>query len=419
MAVKILTTAGFSHTKFQKFSITTTLWTMPVLTDALNMWCYPTSGQHWVRELSHALYTVNSNTSSHTKLSPFELLYGYRPLSAVDFLRPDMDYDCAGWDYDEALHAYLSKREADRGAHGDMLRQRWEKAEAKGAADNPVRPQMGVGGWVMLHKDAFSLQLKESKLVSKEAHGQFRVLELHGRKPKGRIRVALDNHYTKGWGDVFTLQHIRQFFQKRSWNKDQISLAQHMVAPWEDGAEYEVDKVDGWRFAHGQYKYSVSYKGRLADHSHYLRCDDPRVEGCQRMLAEYDETYPRGVLPKDKAEERRVYMAEHKASRKSGRLTNRRVDGSAEVAREWSRLVQRQTKAQKDARRVAVVARRASHDPGGSGPTPEAVATGWQAGARARLPRVQRTTFAVDDVRHPEHRRRAGPTRGAVMEESR
>ena len=352
------------------------------LTDALNIRCHATGGQHWVRELSRALYTINSKTSSHTKMSPFELLYGYRPLSAVDFLRPDMDYDRAGWDYDEALHAYLSKRDADRGAHGDLLRQRREKAEKKGAADNPARPHIGVGGWVMLHKDAFGPQLKQSKLVSKEAHGPFRVLEL---QPRGRIKVALDNHYTKGRDDVFTLQHVRQFFQKRPWNQDQISLAEHMAAPWEDGAEYEVDKVEGRRFAHGQYKYSVSYKGRSADHSRYLRRDDPRFEGCQRLLAEYDETYPRGVLPKDKPEDRRVYMASHKAARRSGRLTNRRLDGSMEAARERSRLVQRQTKAQKNARRAAVVERK-----------------------------EKRVEFAADDVRHPEYRRRASPARASV-----
>ena len=170
--------------------------------------------------------------------------------------------------------------------------------------------------------------------------------------------MQLDNHYTQAQGDVFTLQHVRRFFQKRPWNQDQISLAEHMAAPWADGAEYEVDKVEGRRFVHNQYKYSVSYKGRTADNSRYLKREDPRFEGCQRLLEEYDVTYPPGVLPKDKPEDRRRYLAAHKETRKSGRLTNRRFEVSAEAAKERSRLVQRQTKAQKNARREAVVTRR-------------------------------------------------------------
>ena len=38
--------------------------------------------------------------------------------------------------------------------------------------------------------------------------------------------------------------HVRQLSQKWLWNQDQISLAEHMAAPWVDGVEYEVDKVE-------------------------------------------------------------------------------------------------------------------------------------------------------------------------------
>ena len=393
------------------------------LTDALNLRCHETGGQHWVQELSRALYSVNSKSGTEG-MSPFELLYGYRPLSAVDFLRPDMDYDRAGWDFDEALHTYLSKRDDARGEHGDRLRRRREKAEEKGASDNPIRPAMGVGGWVMLHKQAFGPRLKESKLVGREAYGPFRVLELLDR---GRIRVQLDNHYTQAQGDVFTLQHVRRFFQKRPWNQDQISLAEHMAAPWADGAEYEVDKVEGRRFVHNQYKYSVSYKGRTADNSRYLKREDPRFEGCQRLLEEYDVTYPPGVLPKDKPEDRRRYLAAHKETRKSGRLSNRRVEVSAEAAKERSRLVQRQTKAQKNARREAVVTRRTAapegakdhnggkgHIPGYPGPVfPLGAHIAPRSATGVASERAGRT-YAADDVRHPQHPRQGGAVQGTT-----
>ena len=90
------------------------------LQDALNQRCHRTKGQHWVAELSKALYSVNKVENPRTKLSPFSILYGYRPTSPLDFLRHDSDFDRQDWDFDEALHAYLVQRDSDRGAQRDV-----------------------------------------------------------------------------------------------------------------------------------------------------------------------------------------------------------------------------------------------------------------------------------------------------------
>ena len=53
------------------------------LQDALNQLTHQTKGQHWVAELSKALYSINKVENPRTKLSPFSILYGYHPTSPL------------------------------------------------------------------------------------------------------------------------------------------------------------------------------------------------------------------------------------------------------------------------------------------------------------------------------------------------
>jgi ribA/ribD-fused uncharacterized protein len=294
------------------------------LQDALNMRCHEGQGQHWVAELTKALYSVNSKENPRTGLSPFSILFGYRPTSPLDFLRPSGEFDRTGWDYDGALHDFLSKRGDSRGRRRDNLRQQREVAERRGADSNRSMPDYGVGGWVMLHKRAFGPGGTESKLVSEECVGPFRVKAL---LDKGRVEVELDRtRYTKHKTNVFSLEHVRKFFQRRPWGHDQISLDEHLSAPWEDDAEFEVDKVVGRRWMHNQYKYSVSYKGRSDDVSKYHKRDDARFASCTGMIDAYDEEFPFGSLRRDEPSAKRRHDDEHKESRRSGRLNNRRLN---------------------------------------------------------------------------------------------
>jgi hypothetical protein len=183
-------------------------------------------------------------------------------------------------------------------------------------------PDYGVGGWVMLHKKAFGPGGTESKLVSEECVGPFKAL-----LDKGRVEVELDRtRYTKHKTNIFILEHVRKFFQRRPWGHDQISLDEHLSAPWEDDAEFEVDKVVGRRWMHNQYKYSVSYKGRSDDVSKYYKRDDARFGACTDIIDDYDKEFPFGSLRRDEPSARRQHDDEHKESRRSGRLNNRRLN---------------------------------------------------------------------------------------------
>jgi hypothetical protein len=62
------------------------------LHDALNLRCHEGQGHHWVGELTKALYSVNSKENPRTGLSPFSILFGYRPTSPLDFLRPSGEF---------------------------------------------------------------------------------------------------------------------------------------------------------------------------------------------------------------------------------------------------------------------------------------------------------------------------------------
>ena len=87
-----------------------------------------------------------------------------------------------------------------------------------------------------------------------------------------------------------------EFFQHRSWGHDQIVLAEHIATPWSDGVEFEVDEVVDQKFTYGEYKYLVSFMGRVGDHSRYLPRDNDRLAGCQSLLDAYDEQFSLGSL---------------------------------------------------------------------------------------------------------------------------
>ena len=131
--------------------------------------------------------------------------------------------------------------------------------------------------------------------------------------------------HTQGKINIFSVGHVRKFFQRRPWGHDQITLAEHIAATWSDGVEFEVDEVVDRKFAYGKYKYSVSFKGRSGDHSRYLPRGDDKLSGCQQLISAYDEQFPLGSLRLDESSDKWRYDVAHKATRKSGRLTNREV----------------------------------------------------------------------------------------------
>ena len=91
------------------------------LHDTLNLRCHEGQGHHWVAELTTTLYSVTSKENPRTGLSPFSILFGYRPTSPLDFLRPSGEFD---------------RRGDSRGWRRDNLRQQREVAEGRGADGN-------------------------------------------------------------------------------------------------------------------------------------------------------------------------------------------------------------------------------------------------------------------------------------------
>jgi hypothetical protein len=125
-----------------------------------------------------------------------------------------------------------------------------------------------------------------------------------------------------------------------------------------------VDEVVDRKFAYEKYKYSVSFKGRSGDHSRYLPRDDDKLSGCQKLVSAYDKQFPFGSLRLDAPSDKRQYDDARKATRKSGRLTNRKVflagDGCSPAVDSGTSTCDFHefTRANKLERRKAAVARR-------------------------------------------------------------
>ena len=280
-------------------------------------------GSDWLEELPEALMAVNNTVNDETTLSPQMILMGYRPTSPVDMLREPVEDDKYHLlTAEERLEHYLQHRDDDRRDHRDRLRVDRERQETASQRKSGTPQDYAVGGWVILHRRAFGPQAvfngrKVNKLERMEAYGPYRVLEL---QDKGRIRVELRRDWSNQKTNIFTLQDVRWFYNRRPWEFDQISLEQHLAETWSDNREYEVDYVVSRRYNRRTYTYQVKFKGRTGDKSKFLAIDSLELQGCSTLLQEFDAKHPFGSLANDSPPDKVRFNKTQRSTRWSGRL---------------------------------------------------------------------------------------------------
>jgi hypothetical protein len=120
---------------------------------------------------------------------------------------------------------------------------------------------------------------------------------------------------------VFTLQDVRWFYNRRPWEFDQISLEQHLAETWSDNREYEVDYVVSRRYNRHTYTYQVKFKGRTGDKSKFLAIDSLELQGCSKLLQEFDAKHPFGSWANDSRPDKvRFNKTQRSTTGWSGRL---------------------------------------------------------------------------------------------------
>eukprot|EP01051_Picozoa_sp_SAG22_P023439 SAG22_NODE_6050_length_909_cov_1.970370_2_plen_134_part_00 len=96
------------------------------------------------------------------------------------------------------------------------------------------------------------------------------------------------------------------------------------MEPDESPAEYEVDTVLHRTWKRGKYHYCVAYKGWDEDIGD-KPMDHEWFAGCQKLLAEFDKTHPRGSLPRDSPADQRKYKEATDGVKRRRSARNRHV----------------------------------------------------------------------------------------------
>ncbi|KAL4388859.1 hypothetical protein GQ457_09G017710 [Hibiscus cannabinus] len=124
----------------------------------------------WEDCLPHVEFAYNHDVHSATKMSPFEVVYGFNPITPLDLLPLPQEQviskdDKARADYVKQLHQHVKENLERR-------TQQYEKQANKGRK----RVSFEVGDWVWVHfrKEHFSAQ-RSSKLLPR-GDGPFQVL---------------------------------------------------------------------------------------------------------------------------------------------------------------------------------------------------------------------------------------------------
>eukprot|EP01050_Picozoa_sp_SAG11_P014543 SAG11_NODE_1803_length_4235_cov_6.769342_1_plen_420_part_00 len=241
-----------------------------------------------------------------------------------------------------ALTEFVARRDTDRAIHMDNRRQTRASAERKAASTIRQCPDYAVGTWFILHKRAFGPQFQNhlNKLESKEEIGPFRIIELCEH---GRIRVDLEQQFTKHKSDVFSLEDVNKFLQRRPRAESVIGVGEHN-ADWDETTEFEVEAVER-RWIRGEYRYKVIFKGYDGAKSHgWKPMDAPEFRNCQRLIDQYDATHPYGSLRRDHVPHKREFERKRRSLRHSPRIEAARFANAVEPDSLKDQLVEHRRK---------------------------------------------------------------------------
>jgi hypothetical protein len=125
----------------------------------------------WKECLSHVEFAYNRATHSTTKVSPFQVVYGFNPRAPIDIL-PLPTSERIHDDAKERAEFILKMHETTK--HNiEKMTEKYRVADSKGKREVKLEP--GDLVWLHLRKDRF-LELRKSKLMPR-ADGPFKIIE--------------------------------------------------------------------------------------------------------------------------------------------------------------------------------------------------------------------------------------------------
>lgn len=206
--------------------------------------CYCIDDQDaWPEKLAPAEFAVNNGVHHATRMSPFEVLYGWNPdIHAA----PTRDESLEG-----KVPAATERARSMREAH-ETLQERWREAQESQKAGNDKRMKPAsfrIGDRVLLSTKNRRMPGLKRKLNAKFV-GPFRIVDAIGSQA---YRLALPEDY--GIHDVFHVSLLEPWRQRAGEEPSEpMPLA-------EDDGEYEVESIRDAKTQRGQKYYLVQWKG--------------------------------------------------------------------------------------------------------------------------------------------------------------
>lgn len=221
--------------------------------------CYCVNEQdEWPSKLANAEFAVNNSVHHATRMSPFELLYGWSPEIRTPAIRDEL--------HEERVPAAAERAKHMRETH-EKLAQIWQQAQdtQKKHQNRKTKPmQFKVGDKVLLSTKNIRMAGVPKKLTPKYA-GPFQVRDAIGAQA---YRLALPDSYQVH--NVFHVSLLEPWTQRAG----EEPADPMPVADAHD--EWEVEAVKGARKRHGQQQYLVQWKGWPAEYNSW----EP-AENCQ------------------------------------------------------------------------------------------------------------------------------------------
>jgi hypothetical protein len=124
----------------------------------------------WEECLLHIEFAYNRSVHSTTKVSPFQIVYGFNPRAPIDLLPlPPLEMTC--FDASQRSEFILKMHETTKW-NIEKMNEKYSIAASKGRKEVKLKP--GDLIWLHLRKERFS-ELRKSKLISR-ASGPFKIL---------------------------------------------------------------------------------------------------------------------------------------------------------------------------------------------------------------------------------------------------
>ncbi|EFA86005.1 LTR-retrotransposon skipper [Heterostelium album PN500] len=231
----------------------------------------------WDEEIKNIQFAINSTYNSTIKLSPFEVVLGYIPVSPINMFRNNNTSN-REWIREMVKDSLLDKQL-------DML-------EADGTIKN--KPTYQIGDWMFVKDEFINLEVDwntNTGSINNKNRGPFKITKIFNNG----INVELELDYTTKRHKVFNINQLVQF----KLNKDNESLVKGIEPDIIDNEEeFEIEQIIGDRMYRKKKQYQIKWLGYPLDKATWQYSKN--MDHAKDLIKEYENNKKQQIQSKKK-----------------------------------------------------------------------------------------------------------------------